>query len=123
MHCGPWEWMADQEHVRRKSEKEREATYERAWGEAINECDRLQADLATLPNLEPFEGLVSELAAWQRIGWLVEIADNFRDQLNRGFDSPEGGRRAELWFVNALLALAESPPKDAKAIQLLLEMR
>jgi hypothetical protein len=115
------EWNAIMDD--RKAEREREAANERAWGMAISECDRLHSDPAAQPDLEPFQGLVRDLAAWQRIEWLVEIRDNFRDQLDRGLDSPEGGRLAELWFVNVLLALSESPPNGANAIQLLTEMR
>ena len=114
---------ADERRARLELEKQREKAYEAAWGTVFGELNRLEAVPESPPNLDPFEQLVSHLKGREQIQWLVEIGENFRDQLDRGLDMPDRTRRPELWFVNVLLCVAKSPPHYERAKQLLAEMR
>lgn len=114
---------AEEKRALHRGEKEREVAYNAAWGAVCRELNRLEANPELPANFDPLEELVGQLKAWQRIQGLVEMAKKFRDQLTRGLDTPERSRRAELWFVNVLIYLAESPPDREKASQLLGEMR
>ena len=86
----------EEARARREAEKQREKAYESAWAAVFALLHQLGSDPNLPVDLEPLQQLAGELRAWERIQWLVEMADNFRYQLDRGWDTPDRTRVPEL---------------------------
>jgi len=114
---------ADEARARNEAKRAREKAYEAAWGGVFRELRRVEGEIGSPLNLVPLEELVIEFKNGEELQWLVEMEENFKDQLDRGFDNDERSRRAELWFVRVLLALGSAPPARERADLLLTEMR